>query len=501
MSRRNDGRDPVRDAITTSIAASPLHHARLCEILCSSARQPGQVVHAPGLTAFLDSLECDATRQQLLNTAPPAQVAVRFGCVSGSSSKAEMDRSASEPHAAQTEHHNEGAQLTSEVKQPAAGSGTPIPYLHWMAQVGSEDRVTALLRHGCDANLRDHRGWTALHYVCASGHLPIARVLGHHGARADVADTEGRLPCDVLVDLKTVTRRHDVMVLRDLLQNWPRLQQSGSTANHLFLCSVAVLLMPAVVLIFEHCPFLVAVVLLSALQFFLLQQCTPRFPGRGESNYFYVCFFWSCYLLSGVVYFTRCQFPEHHPQLHLLFFVVNVPFLLWFVRMIFFAPAECAPISLIASHGSACSLLLCFRCDQIRVPRAKHCRGCDRCIAVFDHYCWWLNRCVGKGNHRGFLALLMMIMVLHTYFVCILIFELSLDYQSLLTSWQMHSTYWLLMFLHGINALFECSILYKTFKVILFDVTISEQARRCTRTTDRSPWINVWRYLRYGLGR
>jgi hypothetical protein len=132
-------------------------------------------------------------------------------------------------------------------------------------------------------------------------------MLAYHGASATAKDLQGRTPAEVLVDPKCVARRHDVLILRDLLQQWTLVQHSRERNNHLFLCTVAVLLMPVVVLIFEYAPFLVGVMLLSAIQFLLIKQCLPRFPGRRESNYFYVCFFWSCYLLSTVVYFLRCQ--------------------------------------------------------------------------------------------------------------------------------------------------------------------------------------------------
>lgn len=35
---------------------------------------------------------------------------------------------------------------------------------------------------------------------------------------------------------------------------------------------------------------------------------------------------------------------------------------------------------------------------------SRHCRLCDKCVAVFDHHCKWLNNCVGKKNYTPFLS-------------------------------------------------------------------------------------------------
>lgn len=39
-----------------------------------------------------------------------------------------------------------------------------------------------------------------------------------------------------------------------------------------------------------------------------------------------------------------------------------------------------------------------------RDKESRHCRLCDKCVAVFDHHCKWLNNCVGKKNYKFFLG-------------------------------------------------------------------------------------------------
>jgi len=38
------------------------------------------------------------------------------------------------------------------------------------------------------------------------------------------------------------------------------------------------------------------------------------------------------------------------------------------------------------------------------VPKTRHCRRCDKCVAGFDHHCLWLNTCIGVGNYRAWVV-------------------------------------------------------------------------------------------------
>ena len=45
---------------------------------------------------------------------------------------------------------------------------------------------------------------------------------------------------------------------------------------------------------------------------------------------------------------------------------------------------------------------ICTKCSTMYVPRAHHCRRCDRCIRRFDHHCVWVGTCIGLRNYRYF---------------------------------------------------------------------------------------------------
>lgn len=57
----------------------------------------------------------------------------------------------------------------------------------------------------------------------------------------------------------------------------------------------------------------------------------------------------------------------------------------------------------------------CRTCHFQKPARSRHCSICKSCISRADHHCVWVNNCVGRGNLRWFLALLLSISILLAY--------------------------------------------------------------------------------------
>ncbi|KAJ9640474.1 palmitoyltransferase swf1 [Coniosporium tulheliwenetii] len=58
---------------------------------------------------------------------------------------------------------------------------------------------------------------------------------------------------------------------------------------------------------------------------------------------------------------------------------------------------------------------ICRTCHFSKPARSKHCSICGTCIARADHHCIWVNNCLGRGNYKYFLALLLSTAVLLAY--------------------------------------------------------------------------------------
>ena len=52
------------------------------------------------------------------------------------------------------------------------------------------------------------------------------------------------------------------------------------------------------------------------------------------------------------------------------------------------------------------SVIYCVQCERFRFIRSHHCKELGECVSRMDHYCAFVDNCIGKKNHRYFLQYL-----------------------------------------------------------------------------------------------
>ena len=260
-----------------------------------------------------------------------------------------------------------------------------------MASEGNQPAIMVFFMayHAQDVYSADELGSTPLHWACYSGAEEALMFLLSSKAVIDVQDKEGMTPL-ILATLANKER----IVMRLLQHGADKniVNNKGETAldiaNKKKLYSIVNLLE-------EH---------------YFTPLCTLESPIEKEygDEIYPQLILWSTVVIEIILFFDVLPFVKGNviSLLNLSCFALAI---LTYLFIKYKSTTKIEYNELVRNETSKNKLRVlvdhdvdinqyCFKCCLIQQPKQVHCYVCDKCVCGFDHHCFWLNKCIGKGN-------------------------------------------------------------------------------------------------------
>ncbi|XP_030627805.1 putative ZDHHC-type palmitoyltransferase 6 [Chanos chanos] len=396
-----------------------------------------------------------------------------------------------------------------------------ITPLHIAASTGNTDVVSYLLRDSrCAVDAVDQQGATALHVAAEKGMIEVCWLLlqsaGFHILH--VRNNAGLTPWD-LCSRGTSFRHQQLTNILSQFMNKPPDQKPKESYVMFYWTLFMPTLSGAVVL-------LVAAALgeygglFCGLFFPWLAKVTLSQYHRMSSyqrlpNPVYLGTLTAGIIHSLVCFYVKILFSiwPAHALLHVS--VLHFSLLLGlFWTVLTRNPGQLQKADSDPRFGSIADLVegnqnpnrFCIYCEIFQVDNCKHCRLCDMCIQDYDHHCLFLNRCVGRDNHRLFVLFIMAMLVGHLIFIyaggCYLHLKLTgLERSGWSVAVGKEPWVLLLTLLNVVTLAWESWLLTEQFDAIAMGTTTYFKQCRPREHSRRKRWTAVLSFLLEGKRR
>ncbi len=238
--------------------------------------------------------------------------------------------------------------------------------LHWACFSGTELCQSYIMKYIKNINKQDKDGLTALHLAIISENTYMVKELLKSGANKNIKDNKARTPLDLAIE-----KEKDQMI--ELLKSD-------------IICSLVILRNPVSKL--EKSSFNIIVYVFSNLLSLvhMLIFLLPFF------NSPYILFIYLTLLLFNTILYSYLLYldpgeKKNNDKDALYKFILEDKYIADF----------------------------CPKCSAKIISGIKHCNICNTCVDTHDHHCYWINKCVGKGNIKQFRVFLLSTIILIIY--------------------------------------------------------------------------------------
>lgn len=284
------------------------------------------------------------------------------------------------------------------------------------AQNGKTAAVAYLISLNANTKHADKDGDTALHWAAYNGHTETMRLLVYMGFNVEQTDIFLQTP------LHIASLRGHLVAVRDLCvvdnADTTKLDKNNETPRMLALRKGKLEVM----------------VELDRIESRKRKSFWPRslksvvdgsFMSGKNTLLIFICIFVCAWGYPIYVIDLLIPYLNDLSHYHLIFFLLNIVFWASIITTNHTDPAFVTTNQPQYSHTmqnlssqsdfqqvTQALSRLCHTCRAVKPLRSKHCRHCNRCVQEFDHHCFYVGNCVGKGNRASFMLFVNTVFIL-----------------------------------------------------------------------------------------